>query len=382
MDNTNKLIGLSLFSNVGVAEAGIEKNNQVSIVLANELDHKRCEFYKCVHPNTKVIEGDITKDEIRDTIVEEAKSLNVNFVLATPPCQGMSEAGNRIEFDERNELIYYAVDVIKRLEPRFAIIENVPTILKTKIKYKGEVVMIPEYLHRELDDKYNFNHQSLIKAMDCGVPQMRERNIFLLVRNDQNVSWEFPKQLPVVNLEEAIGHLPSLDPQLREGMEVTLEKFPDFEKKKAEGLKISKWHRPPVHSSKQVEWMMQTPTGKSAVYNEVYYPQKEDGTPVVAHHNHYRRMYWDKPARTMTMNNGVISSLACVHPGHPYISNGEELYSDPRVLSIYELLIVSSLPLDWNIPDWANESFIRKVIGEGIPSAMITVIINELLKQL
>lgn len=382
MDNTNKLIGLSLFSNVGVAEAGIEKNNQVSIVLANELDHKRCEFYKCVHPNTKVIEGDITKDEIRDTIVEEAKSLNVNFVLATPPCQGMSEAGNRIEFDERNELIYYAVDVIKRLEPRFAIIENVPTILKTKIKYKGEVVMIPEYLHRELDDKYNFNHQSLIKAMDCGVPQMRERNIFLLVRNDQNVSWEFPKQLPVVNLEEAIGHLPSLDPQLREGMEVTLEKFPDFEKKKAEGLKISKWHRPPVHSWKQVEWMMHTPTGKSAIYNEVYYPQKEDGTPVVAHHNHYRRMYWDKPARTMTMNNGVISSLACVHPGHPYISNGEELYSDPRVLSIYELLIVSSLPLDWNIPDWANESFIRKVIGEGIPSAMITVIINELLKQL
>lgn len=382
MVNTNKLIGLSLFSNIGVAEAGIEKNNQVSIVLANELDHKRCEFYKCVHPNTKVIEGDITKDEIRDTIVEEAKSLNVNFVLATPPCQGMSEAGNRIEFDERNELIYYAVDVIKRLEPKFAIIENVPTILKTKIKYKGEVVMIPEYLHRELDDKYNFNHQSLIKAMDCGVPQMRERNIFLLVRNDQNVSWEFPKQLPVVNLEEAIGHLPSLDPQLREGMEVTLEKFPDFEKKKTEGLKISKWHRPPVHSWKQVEWMMHTPTGKSAIYNEVYYPQKEDGTPVVAHHNHYRRMYWDKPARTMTMNNGVISSLACVHPGRPYISNGEELYSDPRVLSIYELLIVSSLPLDWNIPDWANESFIRKVIGEGIPSAMITVIINELLKQL
>ena len=382
MDNTNKLIGLSLFSNVGVAEAGIEENDQVCIVLANELDHKRCEFYKCVHPNTKVIEGDITKDEIRDTIVEEAKSLNVNFVLATPPCQGMSEAGNRIEFDERNELIYYAVDVIKRLEPRFAIIENVPTILKTKIKYKGEVVMIPEYLHRELDDKYNFNHQSLIKAMDCGVPQMRERNIFLLVRNDQNVSWEFPKQLPVVNLKEAIGHLPSLDPQLREGMEVTLEKFPDFEKKKAEGLKISKWHRPPIHSWKQVEWMMHTPTGKSAIYNEVYYPQKEDGTPVVAHHNHYRRMYWDKPARTMTMNNGVISSLACVHPGRPYISNGEELYSDPRVLSIYELLIVSSLPLDWNIPDWANESFIRKVIGEGIPSAMITVIINELLKQL
>ena len=383
MDKTNiKLIGLSLFSNVGVAEAGIDNNDQVSIVLANELDHNRCEFYKSVHPHTKVVEGDITNDAIRTAIVEEAKSLNVNFIIATPPCQGMSEAGNRLEFDERNELIYYAVDVIKRLEPEFAIIENVPTILKTKIKYKGEVMMIPEYLHRELDTKYNFNHESLIKAMDCGVPQMRERNIFLLVRKDQNVVWEFPPKEPIVNLEDAIGNLPSLDPELREGLSITLEKFPDFEKKKAEGLKISKWHRPPVHSWKQVEWMMHTPTGKSAIYNEKYYPQKDNGTPVVAHHNHYRRMYWDKPARTMTQNNGVISSLACVHPGHPYEVNGVTLYSDPRVLSIYELLIVSSLPLDWNIPDWANESFIRKVIGEGIPSRMITVIINELLKQL
>ena len=43
------------------------------------------------------------------------------------------------------------------------------------------------------------------------------------------------------------------------------------------------------------------------------------------------------------------------------------LYSDPRVFSIYELLIISSLPHNWDIPDWANESFVRKVIGEGIP---------------
>jgi DNA (cytosine-5)-methyltransferase 1 len=45
-------------------------------------------------------------------------------------------------------------------------------------------------------------------------------------------------------------------------------------------------------------------------------------------------------------------------------------------------MIVSSLPLDWNIPSWAKESFIRKVIGEGIPSRMITVIVEQLLKQL
>ena len=186
-----------------------------------------------------------------------------------------------------------------------------------------------------------------------------------------------------ITLSEAIGDLPSLDPLLREGIEETIRHFPDYEAKRQAGLEISKWHRPPKHSWKQVEWMMHTPTGKSAIYNEKYYPQKEDGTPVKAHHNHYRRLKWDMPCRTVTQNNGVISSLACVHPGRSYTApNGEVLYSDPRVLTIYELLIVMSLPLDWNIPEWADESFIRKVFGEGIPSKLVKSIVGELMRQL
>lgn len=89
------------------------------------------------------------------------------------------------------------------------------------------------------------------------------------------------------------------------------------------------------------------------------------------------------PCRTVTQNNGVISSLACVHPGHPYMSaEGELLYSDPRVLSIYEIMIVMTLPLDWPIPSWAKDSFIRKVMGEGIPSNLVKELIKALMKQL
>ena len=378
--NNKKLIGLSLFSNVGIAEAGLASLD-VDIIYANELLKDRADFYTCVHPETEMIQGDITNDDIRNQIIKKSIENNVNFILATPPCQGMSEAGNRFEFDERNQLITYAVDVIKKVRPEFAVIENVPTILHTKIVVGGKVMLIPDYLKDVLSD-YRFNNESLIRAMDHGIPQMRERNIYLLVRKDINVIWEFPAAEPIVTLRDAIGDLPSLDPMLREGIDFTLEKFPDFEKKKEKGLKVSKWHYPPTHSWKQVEWMMHTPSGKSAIYNPVYYPQKEGGIHIVAHHNHYRRMAWEKPSRTITQNNGVISSLACVHPGRPYEVNGDVLYSDPRVLTIYELLIVSSLPLDWNIPSWAKESFIRKVIGEGIPSRMITVIVEQLLKQL
>ena len=380
MKINKRLRGLSLFANVGIAEAYLQEVG-VDILIANELIEDRARFYSDIYQDSHMIVGDITNDELRTKIVDEAINKEVDFILATPPCQGMSMAGNRAEFDERNQLIYYAVDVVLRVKPKFVFIENVPTILRTKIVVNGETMLIPKYLHSVLAD-YHFNDETLVKAMDHGVPQMRERNIFLLVRNDIDLTWNFPNAQPHITLQEAIGDLPSLDPLLREGLDFTLEKFPSYEIKRAKGLEVSKWHYPPKHSWKQVEWMLHTPTGKSAIYNPVYYPQKANGTHVVAHHNHYRRMYWDKPARTITQNNGVISSLACVHPGRPFELNGEVLYSDPRVLSIYELLIVSSLPNDWAIPDWASESFIRKVIGEGIPSKLVKEIMCSLICKL
>ncbi len=83
------------------------------------------------------------------------------------------------------------------------------------------------------------------------------------------------------------------------------------------------------------------------------------------------------------MNNGVISSLCCVHPGRPYDGdNGEILYSDPRVLTIYEVMIVTSLPTDWPIPDGTNETLIRHVIGEGIPPLLIKKIMLQLIKEI
>lgn len=372
-----KIKGLSLFANVGVAEAMFESIG-VEIVLANELIEKRARFYSDVYPNAKMICGDITDDAVRTQIVELAIELGVNLIIATPPCQGMSVAGNRDPDDPRNQLIYYAIDVIKRVNPSFVMLENVPKQLTTKITVDGRKIRIPDYIKRELQEAYVFNDNTLAKARDFGVPQLRERNIFLLVKKEFGFKWEFPEKQDEVTLEMAIGHLPSLDPMLREGMALTLEKFPDFEKKKALGLSVSKWHHPPTHPWRHVEWMMHTPTGKSAIYNEVYYPQKADGSEIKAHHNHYRRMNWDKPSRTITMFNGFISTLATVHPGRPYEENGELLYSDPRALSVYELLIVMSIPTDWPIPDWADDSFLRSVIGEGIPSKMARDILYQL----
>lgn len=381
MTKETKLRGLSLFANVGIAEAYLHQIG-VDMLIANELVHERALFYSDVYPQTHMIEGDITNDDLRASIIEEAIEKKVNFIMATPPCQGMSRVGKMDKYDVRNQLIYYAVDVIKKVKPDFVLIENVTTILKTKIIVAGKEMLIPEYLSNELSSDYIFNKETKVKAMDYSIPQMRYRNIYLLVRKDKNITWEFPAKTRIVTLEDAIGKLPDVDPLLREGYEFTINKFPDFEKKKLLAEKVSKWHRPPVHTWRLVEWMMHTPTNDSAIHNTVFYPRKTDGTRISAHYNQYRRLAWDTPCRCLTQNNGVISSLACVHPGRPYMKDGEVLYTNPRVLTIYEIMIVSSMPLDWPIPSWANENLIRKVIGEGIPSRLIKVILEELLKNL
>ena len=375
----SRLKAISLFANVGVAEAYLEELG-IDVVLANEIDEKRADFYRHLYPKADMVCGDITKKEIQDLIISKSQKHGIDLVMATPPCQGMSIVGKMDPLDERNHLIFYAILIIKQLKPKYIFLENVPQLLTTKIKVDDEVMLIPEYLHKELGNDYNFAEQTLVSAKDYDVPQMRKRNIFLISRKDMKYQWEMPKPHKQITLKEAIGDLPSVDPILREGMEETLKLFPDFNKKKAAALKVSKFHFPPKHAKKHVITMMHTPSGKTAFDNPVYYPKKDNGERVNGHYNTYRRYDWNKPCRTITQNNGVISSLCCVHPGRPYkTKDGETLYSEPRCLTLLELFIVSSLPRDWNVPDWADEQLIRKVIGEGIPPMLVKNIMKELI---
>ena len=60
----SKLKGLSLFANVGIAEAYM-KEMGIDIILANEIDEKRARFYTDVYSDTEMICGDITDDLVR-----------------------------------------------------------------------------------------------------------------------------------------------------------------------------------------------------------------------------------------------------------------------------------------------------------------------------
>ena len=372
---------MSLFANVGIAETYFNKAG-IDVVLANEIDSRRADFYAHLYPDTEVIAGDVTKKSVQNKLISKAIEKDVQLIIATPPCQGMSTAGKKNKKDPRNALICNAVNIIKKVRPKHVLLENVPEQMITKIYCDGEEILIPEYIEKELGNLYYINHK-IMNAADYGVAQSRDRAIFLLTDKKEKKKWAFPrKSKNRKTMKDAIGDLPILDPMISDiSHEELLKVFPNYMESHNNALKISKWHKPPVHIYRQVYAMMHTPTGKSAFENkDQFKPKKKNGEIVKGYKNTYKRQEWDKPAFTVTMYNRTISSQNNVHPGHLVGKDkeGNEIYSDPRVLTIFELMRIMSLPDDWDIPDGYSDSFIRSVIGEGIPPLMVLKIVKEL----
>ena len=346
MGTIKKLNGLSLFSSAGIGEILLTKK-KYQICVANELINERSELYKKIHPMTIMVNGDIslknTKNKILDALDE-----NIDFIIASPPCQGLSLAGkNRRskEFtaDNRNNLILDVIYFIKKLSPSFALIENVPTLLKLELLHKKKVKNVIEILQDELKKNYHITHE-IIDSSDFGIPQKRLRAIIKIYK--KNITWPNPVKTKHITVRDAIGHLPTLE----SGQHSNIP-----------------FHYARNHTPKHVEWMQNTPTGKSAFENKVYYPKK-NGARIKGFNSSYRRIKWDAPAPTITIRSDAISSQRNVHPGH---LKKDGLFSDARVLSPAELMILNSIPEKNKIPINTNELLIRKVIGESVPPLLI-----------
>ncbi len=342
----SKLKGISLFSSAGIAET-YYNDIAIDIVVANELLEKRVKLYKHFHPTTNILCGDIQNDAIKDKILSSITE-DIELLIATPPCQGLSSIGkNRtqkdFENDARNFLIFDVFDIIDKSNFNYILIENVPRFLKMYFPYNNDILLLEEIIKLKYQGRYVIDIK-VLNACDYGIAQTRPRAIIRLYK--YGLKWDLPKKEAIVTLQEAIGHLPSL------------------ESNKSSNIK---WHFSKNHNDRDILAMKHTPHGKSAIKNEFYYPKKENGDRIKGFHNTYKRMKWDEPAPARTTNSGNIGSHNNVHPGR---LQKDGTYSDARVLTLLETLIVSSLPEDWDIPEWATDNFIRTVIGEAIPPLM------------
>ena len=278
------------------------------------------------------------------------------MLIATPPCQGLSTLGKNkkqihYEKDKRNYLILSALNIIDRCDFDYVLIENVPKFLEMYFPYENDYFKLEEILNKKYADKYIIEAR-VLNAKDYGICQSRPRAIIKMYKPYKKWSW--PATEAEIPLRDAIGDLPSLE--------------------SGETSDIP-WHFAKKHNDRAVLALKHTPTGKSAIANDVYYPKKEDGTRIKGFHNTFKRMVWDQPCPTRTTFSGSMSSHNNVHPGR-LLPDGT--YSDARVLTLLETFIVSSIPNDVDFPKGSTDTFIRTVIGESIPPKLMMKVIEKI----
>jgi len=340
--------GLSLFSGGGIGELYLGKLD-INIVVANELIPRRAHLYNTIHRKSNMIIGDISDKDIYSEIVNSSIKNNIDFIIATPPCQGFSLVGKNkttkaIQDDKRNYLFKYVLDIIKDIKPSYILIENIPRFLKLFIKNKKSHMNPHDYFNSFLGKDY-IVHSDIYNSYDFGVPQDRRRAIIKIYK--KGLVWNEPKySRKKFTLKDAIGHLPSIESNQKSNID---------------------WHYGRKHSENHILAMKKTPTGKSAFdYTDIL--KSTSGKTPKGFKTTYARMEWDKPCPTITMRNDAISSQRNVHPGVK-LKNGE--YSDARVLSIKELFLLTGLGDKFNLKKATPEVLIRQVIGESVPPKLI-----------
>lgn len=151
------------------------------VPIANEFDSSIIETFKVNHPNTKLIEGDIRN------ISEEDFPSDVDGIIGGPPCQSWSEAGSlRGIEDQRGQLFYDYIRILRRVKPKFFLAENVSGMLANR--HSGAVKNI-----LKLFDESGYNVSlTLVNAKDYGVAQERKRVFYIGFSKDLNVNFVFP----------------------------------------------------------------------------------------------------------------------------------------------------------------------------------------------
>ena len=365
---------VSLFSSAGVGCFGFKQNEYECIATCELLNERlnvqrannKCRF------ETGYICGDMTKDETKNRLFEEIQrwhdNLNiqdVDVVFATPPCQGMSTANCKKTDQEqvRNSLVVEAIRVIRDVNPKVFIFENVRSFMTTTCTdITGVDMPIKDSIYNNLSENY-YIYYKVLNFKDYGVPSSRPRTIVVGTRRDlRNVSPLniFPCKEKEITLRDSIGHLNPLGYAQRDAHDP--------------------FHFARIYDAYMEEWIAPLHEGQSAFENPDNlkpYKLDKEGNRVTLKGaemgNKFRRLRWDSPCSCIATRNDQLASNDTIHP------------RDNRVLSIRELMILMTIPQDfkWSFnddqltPESAEEYLsihelnIRRCIGEAVPTHII-----------
>lgn len=169
---------VSLFAGGGGSSLGYRMAGYREL-LATDWDARAVETLGLNLPDVPTWQGDIaalTLEQVREMTGIVPGALDV--LDGSPPCQGFSSAGKRLLADARNGLFHDYVRILRGLQPRCFVMENVAGMVRGKMR-----LVFVECLHELKASGYRVSAR-VLDAMYFGVPQHRQRLIVIGVRDD------------------------------------------------------------------------------------------------------------------------------------------------------------------------------------------------------
>lgn len=178
---------ISLFAGCGGSSLGY-KLAGFKELLAVEWDDNAVQTFKLNFPEVPIYRGDICKLSSEECMkLAEIKPGELDILDGSPPCQGFSTAGKRNFNDSRNSLFKEYCRLLRDLQPKVFVFENVSGLIK------GYMKQIYLEIIKELRDCGYKCKGQVLNAMYFNVPQSRERVIIIGVRKDLGIEPSHPK---------------------------------------------------------------------------------------------------------------------------------------------------------------------------------------------
>lgn len=199
-------IGIDLFAGAGGLSLGFEQAG-FDIAAAIEIDPIHCSTHEYNFPHTKVICAsvvDLKGEDIR--LSAGLGKRDIDVVFGGAPCQGFSMMGKRAMDDPRNQLVFHYVRLVKELNPKYCVFENVKGLTVGKHKqFLNEIIEALKGAGYDVLIDYK-----VLNAADFGVPQDRRRLFLIGARRGQDLP-KYPESISSVTVSEAIADLPNAD---------------------------------------------------------------------------------------------------------------------------------------------------------------------------
>ena len=262
---------ISTFSGCGGSSLGYKLAGG-EVVLAVEWDDNAAETYRLNFPNTDLYHGDITDLSVDECLQRTGlKPSELDILDGSPPCQGFSTSGKRKFDDDRNQLFKEYCRLLKGLQPKVFVMENVSGLVKGKMK-----LIFTEILKELKACGYKVKCRKMNMSY-YGVAQARQRVIFIGTRNDLGLEPSHPApQMRPIPSKEVIGNVVNSPEELAwaEGrIKSKQERY--FARKVKPGQNASKYHPKghwfnfsKLHPNKPAPTILKMVRGAILHYNE------------------------------------------------------------------------------------------------------------------